>query len=89
MEKQKISIEKCLNKDDFIQDQIDDIIFLLIRERKKQKITQTELSKMTGVPQATISRLETFATVPTLYIILKLSNALNMKISFNRGGENV
>jgi predicted transcriptional regulator len=86
MEKQKISIEKCLNKDDNIQDQIDDIIFLLIRERKKQKITQTELSKMTGVPQATISRLETFATVPTLYIILKLSNALNMKISFDRGG---
>jgi transcriptional regulator with XRE-family HTH domain len=58
----------------------------LIRDRKKQKITQTELSKMTGVPQATISRLETFATVPTLYIILKLSNALNMKISFDRGG---
>ena len=73
--------KKSLKKNDSIQDQIDDIILELIKERKKQNLSQTKLSQMTGIPQATISRLESFATVPTLYIVIKLSNALNLTLS--------
>ena len=81
MNNEKVSVENSLKINDEIQNQIDDIILELIRERKKQKLSQTKLSQMTGIPQATISRLESFATVPTLHIVIKLSNALNMKLS--------
>ena len=78
MKNETVSVESNLKKNDSIQDQIDDIILELIKERKKQNLSQTKLSQMTGIPQATISRLESFATVPTLYIVIKLSNALNL-----------
>lgn len=81
MKNETVSVESNLKKNDSIQDQIDDIILELIKERKKQNLSQTKLSQMTGIPQATISRLESFATVPTLYIVIKLSNALNLTLS--------
>ena len=81
MKNETVSVENSLKKNDSIQDQIDDIILELIKERKKQNLSQTKLSQMTGIPQATISRLESFATVPTLYIVIKLSNALNLTLS--------
>lgn len=74
------SVESFLKKDDLIQDQIDDIILELIKERKKNKITQIQLSKSTGIPQATISRLESFNSIPTLQILIKLANALGLSL---------
>lgn len=63
------------------QDQIDDIIFELIKERKKRKITQKQLSVLSKVPQVTISRLESFSAIPTMTVLLKLLNTLDMKLS--------
>lgn len=83
MKNETVSVENNLKKNNSIQDQIDDIILELIKERKKQNLSQTKLSQMTGIPQATISRLESFATVPTLYIVIKLSNALNLTLSLS------
>lgn len=80
------SIEGNINSVDVIQDQIDDIILELIKERKKKKITQMELSKATGIPQATISRLESFNSIPTLQVLIKLSNALNLYILLRQMG---
>lgn len=74
------SVESFLKKDDLIQDQIDDIILELIKERKKNKITQIQLSKSTGIPQATISRLESFNSIPTLQILIKIANALGLSL---------
>lgn len=84
---ENISIENAIKKYDVIQSQIDDIILELIKTRKKKKITQTQLSKSTGVPQATISRLESFSTVPTLNLLLKLCSALNLKLVLNPNDE--
>lgn len=81
------SIEILLNKEDIIQDQIDDIIVDLIRARKKKNYTQMDLSENTGIPQATISRLESFRTIPTLTVLLKLSNALGLSFSLRQVGE--
>lgn len=77
-----ISIDEALQNTDDIQDQIDDLILVLIKQRKKSGITQTELSNLTGLPQATISRVESFYGVPTLQVILKIANALGMKLKF-------
>lgn len=86
MKENEISIENYINAKDDIMDQIDDLILELIKQRKKIGITQTQLSTRTGIPQATISRIESFSSIPTLQVILKISNALNMKLVFKKAG---
>lgn len=81
---EEISIENILHSEDMIQDQIDDIILELIKERKKRKLTQIELSKLSGIPQVTISRLESFNSIPTLQILIKLLNVLDFSLSLKR-----
>jgi transcriptional regulator with XRE-family HTH domain len=75
-----LSVEKKLNSDTKVRDQIDDLVIRIIAERKKQQITQTILSQLAGIPQPTISRLESFRSIPTLEVIIKLSNALGLSI---------
>ncbi len=80
----KTTIEDYLNKNDVIQDQIDDLIFHLMKTRKMSKITQVKLSQMSGVPQTTISRIESFSTVPTLQVLIKMANAMNLSLVFEK-----
>lgn len=53
-----------------------------IREyRKKNKLTQEELSKKAGVSRAILSRLETGAvTTTTTTTLIKLADALNVTV---------
>lgn len=78
-----MTVKDYLNTKDVIQDQIDDLIFHLIKTRKKNKVTQIKLSQMSGVPQTTISRIESFSTVPTLSVLLKIANALELSLIFD------
>ncbi|UUV46887.1 helix-turn-helix transcriptional regulator [Bacillus phage vB_BanS-Thrax4] len=48
--------------------------------RTKKGISQRELSKLSGVPQKTISRLENGLDYPRLDTLGKLAYALGMKI---------
>ena len=82
MEKESLSIEDLLNKETPVQDQIDDLIFALIRARKKKKISQTELAEMSGVNQTIISKLETFRSNPSLQTLIKLAQALDLTLTF-------
>lgn len=43
-------------------------------------ITQTELSKISGVPQKTISRMENFLSTPSLETVIKLLHSLNLDL---------
>ncbi len=53
-----------------------------IRDIRKQKeITLIELSKMTGVAQATLSRIETGDMLGTIECHLKVANALGISLS--------
>lgn len=72
------------NKDDSVQDQIDALVSSLIKSRKKQKITQVQLSEKTGIPQATISRVESFRSTPTLQVLIKISQALGLSLTYDR-----
>lgn len=87
----QFSIGQYIESDTSLQDQIDDLIFELIRIRKRSRITQVELSNKTGIPQATISRLESFKSTPTLQVIIRLANALGLTLNLNRleSGSNV
>lgn len=57
----------------------------LIRDIHKRRLdlqmTQEELSKLSGVSPKAISNIENLVRYPTLDVLFKLVDALNMKIS--------
>jgi len=52
----------------------------IIDARIRRKITQAELAKRMGTGQAVISRLETANAKPSLSLIQRLADALNLKV---------
>jgi DNA-binding XRE family transcriptional regulator len=60
------------------------IIQALIDVRKEKQLTQKELASLTGVDQADISRIERGIANPTLRLLRKLAEGLDMdlRISF-------
>lgn len=57
-----------------------DIIQALIDTRAKLNITQTELSRKTGITQADISRIENGTRNPSLAMMKKLAKGLGMEL---------
>ncbi len=72
--------QKNLNLIDPYEEKIKEIIFKIIKTRKSKKITQQKLAEVTGLPQTTISRMECFKVVPTLNLLIKICDALDLKI---------
>lgn len=62
---------------------------MIIKERKKQKLTQKELSKKTGLSQANISNIENGATHPTIDSLQKIADAFGKRllVSFDEREE--
>jgi len=56
------------------------IVQTLIDARVKKKISQKDLAKRMGTGQAVISRLENANASPSLSLIKRLANALNLKV---------
>ena len=52
----------------------------LIRLRHDKKLTQVELSKLSGVNQATISNLEKGRHEPTIDTLIRISRALSVPV---------
>lgn len=77
-------IRKNKNGKDNVDVQIKTMIYKITQERKKQNITQDELSDMTGISQTTISRIESFVSTPTLPILINIANALHLKITLSK-----
>lgn len=50
----------------------EDIIRATIEARKNKKLTQEELSKISGIKQPSIARLEKHTNSPQIYTLLKL-----------------
>lgn len=57
------------------------LIRSLLDNRKAKKITQQELSSRTGIPQADISRIEHGEYNPSLQMMKRLANGLDMKLN--------
>lgn len=56
------------------------IVQALIDARVKKKISQEELAKRMGTGQAVISRLENANASPSMSLIRRLADALNLKV---------
>ena len=54
--------------------------FTLINARKKSGITQSELSKLTGIAQGDISNIETGNANPSIKTLQRLAAALGKKL---------
>lgn len=52
----------------------------IIQARVKRKISQGELAQKVGTGQAVISRLENASASPSLSLIKRLANALDLKL---------
>ena len=53
----------------------------MIYARKSKNMTQKQLSKMTGISQGKLSKIENGEANPTLKVMSKIANALGMNIS--------
>lgn len=51
--------------------------------RRMKKLRQSDITKLTGIPQNTLSQYETGLVQPTFETIEKISNACGYSISFN------
>ena len=61
-----------------VQQDSSEVIRQLVKERKRQKLTQQELSDITGVRTSNIARFE--GGIPTLLMMEKYANALGKHI---------
>ena len=57
-----------------------DISALLFTVRKEVGLSQKELSKRTGIPQANISKIENGKYLPSLPILKRLADGLNRRL---------
>ena len=55
-------------------------IRILVEERHNQKMTQQELSDITGIQPSNLARFESGGRVPTLVVLEKYANALGKHI---------
>lgn len=56
------------------------IIREMIRAREENNLTQVELSNLTGISQADISRLENGEANPTINMLDRIATAFNKKL---------
>ena len=64
-----------------------EIFSTIAKTRKAKNISQQELSKMTGIIQADISRIENGKSNPTINVITRLADALGMKVTLSSNDE--
>lgn len=59
------------------------IYLSIVEARKSRNISQVELSKMTGIIQADISRIENGKANPTINVLKRLSDAMGMNLNIS------
>jgi transcriptional regulator with XRE-family HTH domain len=70
-----------LRKEDPLELMTLEIIGKLMAARDRKKMSQRELSKLTGIPQKTISRIENGLDVPKISTIIKIASALDLELT--------
>lgn len=75
-----ISLNEYDNYQFYINKQISNIIVKIIEKRLFLKMSQRELAKKTGVKQQMIDRIEKMESIPRLYTLIKILDALDLNI---------
>lgn len=61
-------------------EEVSDIVSSIIRRRQELGISQRTLAERCGIPQFSVARIETLKTTPKLDTLVKLLQALNLKL---------
>lgn len=64
-----------------INEELKNIIQIIENEMEVQKLTMSDLSRLTGISQAVISRTMNLKTIPNFNTIFKICNVLSLKIT--------
>lgn len=59
----------------------------IVRRRKSLGLTQTDVAARAGITQAQVARLENSHTVPSMETVIKIANALGLKIGFEEAAS--
>ncbi len=77
----QVIFEDYEEKNDDLNDYVEkEIAELIIKIRLEKGITQKELSKLTGIQQANISKIENGEGNPSIKILKRIANGLNKKL---------
>ncbi|WP_270420208.1 helix-turn-helix domain-containing protein [Acidaminococcus massiliensis] len=61
-------------------EEVSNIVSSIIRRRQELGISQRTLAERCGIPHSSIARIETLKTTPKLDTLVKLMQALNLKL---------
>ncbi|MDD6610074.1 helix-turn-helix domain-containing protein [uncultured Subdoligranulum sp.] len=57
------------------------IVSAMVVQRHTLGLSQRDLAEICGLPQSSVARIESFKTTPNLDTLLKIMNALKLKIT--------
>ena len=60
-----------------------EIIYALVAERKRQRLTQQDIAERTGMKAPNITRVESCKRVPTLDVLTRYAMALGKRVDFS------
>ena len=61
-------------------EEVSSIVSSIIKRRQEMGISQRALAERCGIPQSSVARIETFKTTPKLDTLIKLMQALDLKL---------
>ena len=67
-----------------VDEKIFEIIYGVTQERKRQNLSQDDLAAKSGLTKNTISRIETFASTPTLTALIQICYSLGLDIVISK-----
>lgn len=67
-------------------EEVSTIVSSMIRRRQELGISQRALAKRCGIPQSSVVRIETLQTTPKLDTLVKLMQALDLKLQVAAAG---
>lgn len=79
-----VSVEERRNMEEI--EEVSDIVSSIIRRRQELGISQRALAKQCGIPQSSVARIETLETTPRLDTLVKLMQALHLKLQVAAAG---
>lgn len=59
----------------------DEVISQLVAKRKEKKMTQNDVSRLTGIQRPNISRLESGNYNPTIDMLVRVADSMGMKVN--------
>lgn len=71
-------------KEDWYDEELNEIIYHLIQERKSKNMTQEQIAELCDCPRSTIARMESLISQPTVGTLMRYCKAVGLKLTIKR-----